>query len=528
MSLFADQNRTAWRRKIDRCLQSKDQRKEILRRYSEDADFREEFYHNRSRWFLGQVAKIREHGACNLYFHSEVRNIGAEKQAGRHRVGKSYAALDVCHHFEPTFNVKRQVAFSAAQFQRVLRTIKPGHWVMYDEVNPRTGAGAGREQIEIPAWLEQGSATKTSTAVASPTIKWRYGINYFIELFGVCYLERYSMGFLSSAVGIGLGWLIFLLPPPPIVEAYEAVKQPHVKRFQAMAGAADTMHLDLAKALVADPRFAECRSFRDAYSLVQGKWETLSAREVEQVARWAIRWEGPLIFNSAARTGKGSGSGPAPPPPSYQDGGFEFRVLKQEENPKVVPTMLLVYDELQQAGQLPPVKRFKPQHLEAFCSYYGSSDSLGIIAGQYRVTEQALRNTYSGGGWIATAAEEMCGYLAEYVAQRLYFPNFNHIGGETEPDLFHPDREDMVEVKLRTRRDSARPTFSMLCTKEQANPGKTLLLTMLCERLGGTPRTTVTFYTIHPTGAAPGEAAFDAQKTSRKLERKKAGPQFYA
>jgi hypothetical protein len=491
----ASRNRVGWRHywrcKIDACLQSQDQRLEIQQRLHKDMLFRRYFYVNRSAWFLGQIARIREHGSCNLYFHSEIpfREPGAPP-AGRTRVGKSEACLALISHFEPDFNVRRQVGFSAAQFQQRLRRIKSseqGRWLMFDEVNPRTGPGSGREQVEIPAWLEQGAESRTSVVVCSPTVKLRYGIAFYVEMFGVNFREGYSMGWLTNASGLGLGWLDFRRPPPRLLEAYLGVKRPHVRQFQASGGGADISLAAQTKALLADPRFKLCECLRDVQTLVTKRWPTASGWEVMNISRDAWKFEG------GKKLALGEDRAPAAPAVTVIEGATRFRLLGTQQEPDFADRIAALNSDPTIVAALPPPKRLKTMHMDAWWRYYGSTESLQAIADHYNVTESVLTNGYQDGGWVAIAMTERVGYLAEHLVQK-ELPDWQHRGGAGEADLVHPSMGHFMEVKVYNRHRT--PSLDLLSQESRAHPEKTLLVMFVCSRRGGRPKVTRYTYSI--------------------------------
>jgi hypothetical protein len=498
-----------WRSKIDACLQSDDQRLEIEARLLKDTYFRRYFYVNRSEWFVDQIQRIRAHGACNLYFHSEVpvREPG-KPPAGRTRVGKSNACLALISHFEPDFNVKHQVAFSAAQFQQRLRCLKPseyGRWLMFDEVNPRTGPGSGREQMEIPAWLEQGAQSKTSVGICSPTVKIRYGIAFYTEFFGVNFREGYSMGWLTNASGYGLGWLVFSLPPAPLAAAYEAMKGPHVRRFQASAGAADIALEAQVKQILADPRFRQCESMRDVATLATKKWPTASAWEVNNISRDAWKFEGGRELAAKGAPQPGSEI-----PVLHESEGLRFRRLERTVDPHFIPRLPALYAAHRR--DLPPPKKFRPEMLDAFCRYYGTSESPVSIAADFGLQRSILTNTYEQSGWIAIAMQEVVGYLAEYYVQETLYPSYDRRGGPGQVDLYDPATRQMVEVKTFTRRRT--PETEMLSRQALQDPASVTLVIFVPERRRGLLRTTRDSYAVESASSTGSPGAAHAQQKS--------------
>lgn len=478
--------RQRWRSKIEACLQTDDQRLEIKERLASDSYFKAFFYINRTQWFIDQVKRLLMHGACNIYIHGSVTTKSEETKPSRHRVGKSYAALVLCLLFDSKFTVEHQVAFTASDFQSLLKNLgRYGAWVLKDELGGRTGAGSGREKIEFPKWLEQGSATRTSTVICSVGLRYLYGINYYVEMYGVNHQKNYSMGWLVNPAGIGLGWLVFNKPPKHIVDAYEAMKKVYTHGIQDRAGAEDTGHEDKVQELIDDERFKQCESLRDTYALVQDKWPTASAREVEKIARLAFKFEGTNLLNK--------GDKEKPVSRGIISGNLSFHTVRQEENPQVVLMMPSLYEELKSQGKLPPTKKFKPKYLEAMVRYYSSSITREDLADEYGVEGPTLTNSYAAGGWIAICLEEIAGHLAEYAINRLYFPDYTHLGGNEAPDLLKESQ--MVEVKLRRRKTS--PNIDHLSTQERQNPINTTLVIVTLGRRLGIPSVTIKFYTIN-------------------------------
>lgn len=161
-------------------------------------------------------------------------------------------------------------------------------------------------------------------------------------------------------------------------------------------------------------------------------------------------------------------------------GSYTFTPLHTpKETPDVVPMMQSVYGDF----SLPKTRKFKPEHADAFFTYYTENRSAEDIADDYRISAPSLTNTYAAGGWIAIFMEEVGGYLCEEAIRQLYYPTFERLGRTGEADLYNAETGEMVEVKLRRRRE--KPRVDMLSGKEQEHPEKTTLVLVTLSRRGG-------------------------------------------
>ncbi len=131
------------------------------------------------------------------------------------------------------------------------------------------------------------------------------------------------------------------------------------------------------------------------------------------------------------------------------------------------PTLLkLIYDLVPEALKDVTTKKYQPHHSEAWLRYYYEQATMDILADEYTRTKSVFSNKYDQGGWFAVFSKEVMGYACELALQRRFFQRFQVYGKNNpgEPDLYDPETGEMIEVKMRKRREP--PRLDMLSSKE--------------------------------------------------------------
>ena len=116
-------------------------------------------------------------------------------------------------------------------------------------------------------------------------------------------------------------------------------------------------------------------------------------------------------------------------------------------------------------------RKFLSKHAEAWYLIYvkgytmqAVADALAHFTADGSLTDSAIANSYSQGGWRAIYQEEISGDAAELAVKNLLFPEDEWIivGGHGRADIVNTEDETWIEVKVRNRLRPKEPVESQI------------------------------------------------------------------
>ncbi len=129
---------------------------------------------------------------------------------------------------------------------------------------------------------------------------------------------------------------------------------------------------------------------------------------------------------------------------------YDNRMVRGERRPRKLHIEYMTTTE----GE----RKFISKHAEAWYLIYvkgytmqAVADALAHFTADGSLTDSAIANGYSNGGWRAIYQEEISGESAELAVRNMLFPEWDIVGGQGMPDIVNPEDETWVEVKCRSR-----------------------------------------------------------------------------
>lgn len=149
---------------------------------------------------------------------------------------------------------------------------------------------------------------------------------------------------------------------------------------------------------------------------------------------------------------------------SFSSGDILFKEIETIDLFEPMIKALEKYDEIIAELDILEINRLKHRHVVAMIERLMGS-TYDNIAESHNVSTQALTNSYSDSGWLATVRTELIGHLTEWmlIQPGQHYENYERIAGKGRVDLIHQNGQKVIEVKCRHRFE--KPTDKMICAE---------------------------------------------------------------
>lgn len=392
---------------------------------------------------------------------------------------------------KPEYYIPRvRIGFNMQQTTEHVRLGRMGDIVIQDEDPALAGFEARSVQNQIQNLLKIMRKECINMIFVSPVQTAYIPVpTCVVEVLAKDTTRRLTAGALYDRQHTALGWVVLEILPEddPLMVYYLKLKNANIKAIKEAGGRESAMLNE--EALMRDAeklyKFLLGMGFDPAserVSLEFLKGMALfaeikgSTKYIEMVARFLQK-----ALVSSSRIGVGAnGTFLAQEPENIVTTDGEF-IISLEEVINDVSWLETIYESTEEAleqkklrGEKAP-KKYQPKHAEAWYLIYvkgytmqATADALAHYKDDGTLTDSAIANPYTQGGWRAIYQEEISGDAGEVALKNRMFPEgeWELLGGHGQPDIVNKEDNTWIEIKVRGRLKPKEPIESQVTNFE--------------------------------------------------------------